>query len=98
MGQAPMICRRRAKPTVPRTKRVTSGAKPPEQQCSDSRLDGSDPEPVGKRSRLDAVPDAELGHQVGHVDARRLRADEQRGGDVGVGPAGSEMTEDYLLA
>ena len=52
----------------------------------------------GDRRRLDPVVHAELVEDVGDVDARGLRADEQRLGDLGVRAARGDELEDLPLA
>ena len=50
------------------------------------------------RGRLAAVGGPELVEDVRRVDARRLPADEQRIGDLAVGPPGGDQSEDLDLA
>jgi hypothetical protein len=57
-----------------------------------------DPEPVGDGGRLDPVADAELAEDVGDVHGGRLGADEQRLGDLGVGPPERHQRQHLLLA
>ena len=52
---------------------------------------------MGDGRRLDAAGGAELGHDVGHVQAGRLRGDEQRGPDVLVAPSRRDQPEDLKL-
>ena len=54
--------------------------------------------PDRDRRGLDAVVHAELVEDVGDVDARGLRADEQRLGDLGVRAARGDQLEDLPLA
>jgi hypothetical protein len=46
---------------------------------------------------LDPAADAQLGQDVGHVDARGLCADVQRLRDLGIGPARREQLQDFAL-
>ena len=57
-----------------------------------------EPEPVGQGGGLAAAGDAQLGQDVGDVDARRLRGDEELLGDLAVGAAGRDQAQDVLLA
>ena len=61
-----------------------------------ARFPGADPH--GDRRRLDSVVDTELVEDVGDVDARGLRADEQHFGDLGIRSPGGNQLEDLPLA
>lgn len=47
---------------------------------------------------LGPAPDAELGEEVGDVGAGGVGADEERRGDLAVGVAGRQQTQDVQLA
>src|SRR5436190_14852613 len=49
---------------------------------------------VGSDDGLDAVPGAELGQHVAYVGLDGLHAEEQLGGDLGVGPALRDEPQD----
>jgi hypothetical protein len=53
---------------------------------------------VGGHDGLDAVADAELGQDPGHVGADGGLANHQRGGDLGVGESPGNQPQDVDLA
>jgi hypothetical protein len=53
---------------------------------------------IGEHHRLDPVAELELGQQVGDVALDGGVADEQLGGDLGIGQAPGDELEDLLLA
>src|SRR5262245_8688271 len=56
------------------------------------------PEPPGRRRRLGAGGDAELGQDIEDVDAGGLGADEQGAADLAVALAGGDQRENLGLA
>src|SRR4051794_15897887 len=63
---------------------------------SDRRLE--QPFAIGNSSRLRAARYAQLGHQVGHVNARSLVRDVERGPDLTVGAPVGDQPQDFELA
>ena len=61
-----------------------------------SRFD--EPALVGEDDGLDAVAQVELGEDAGDVRLHRRLADEQLGGDLGVGQPAGEQPQDLELA